>query len=81
MVMKLSQTFKINGQEMEVFVDYEDSTNTVEKILSISMTSCGDTVDVSELMIRYFETDLNKIIDSIDWRDVWIENVVENAFK
>ncbi len=73
--MKLNNTFKVNGQEMDVWVDYDPATNTVDEILNISFTGAGQTIDVSEIMIQFFETRINQLIDDIDWWDVFCTGV------
>lgn len=78
--MRINKVFKAGECEMDVWVEYNGGMNTVDRILSVSFTWCGLTVDASDVMMQYFEPCLNKLIDETDWREVAFDEVINEVF-
>jgi hypothetical protein len=78
--MQINKVFKSGECEMDVWVEYNAGTNTVDSILSVGFTWCGLTVDASDMMMKYFEPCLNKLIDETDWREVACDEVINEVF-
>lgn len=78
--MKLNNVYKAEGCEMEVWVEYDLQTNIVTETLSVSITWCGETVDASAIMIKYFEPCLNRLIEETDWREQAYDEVINDVF-
>lgn len=65
----LSHFFTHENQSLQIFVRYDVSTNTVTEIKSIFLISHGKTMPVGNLMMNFFEPEINKRVDEIDWRE------------
>ena len=79
--MKLYKVFKAGACEMDVWVIYDADSNTVEEILSVSITWAGLTVDASDLMVMLFDSRLNDLINETDWREVAYDEVINEVFE
>jgi hypothetical protein len=63
-------------QSLEITVDY--SHRTVNEIISVVAYEFGkERIDISDLFMKHFEGDLNKLIDQIDWPQLAAEYEVQ----
>jgi hypothetical protein len=65
----LAKSLEVKNQAMVIRVKYDPKTNTVDEIKNIDLIIGGKMFCVSKLMLKFFETDLNKIIDATNWRE------------
>jgi hypothetical protein len=68
--MLLTKAFTHNGQTIEISVYYAPLTNTVTEIKSTWIHSMGGKLPVTGVMMKLFETQINKLIDGVDWREI-----------
>jgi len=63
------------GQEIEIFVKYDQRENVVREIKSINLKTHGHTYPIGKFMfaIYQFEEAINKIVDATDWREIYRE--------
>jgi hypothetical protein len=69
--MLLTHSIKHNGQILEISVYYTPSTNTVTEIKSIWVHSLGGKMPVTGILMHLFETEINKIVNQVDWREIY----------
>jgi hypothetical protein len=69
--MLLTHSINHGGQILEISVYYTPSTNTVREIKSIWIHSMGKKLPAGEILMHLFETEINKIIDKTDWREIY----------
>lgn len=67
----LSHSININGQYLSIYVAYSIQNDTVESIRSVFIQEVGREIDITEVAMKCFETDLNRIIDKTDWREIY----------
>lgn len=69
----LRHTITTDRHELEIFVKYDPRDNTVEEIKSINIKHNGRTIPVGSLFIGIpeLEVAVNKIVDRIDWREIY----------
>jgi hypothetical protein len=65
--MILSASTTVGGQEIDIVVNYNHGEGTIEEVLEI----CINKVDVSPSLIELGADD--KILDCIDWADLYYE--------
>lgn len=75
--MTLSTTISAGKTILEVFVDYNKRTSTVTRIRSCFIEGPGRWIEISDLLTTHFEPCLNKLIDSVDWREVARKEMTE----
>ena len=46
-------------------------TNTVTEIKSIWIHSLGGKMPVTGILIHLFETEINRLVDKVDWREIY----------
>lgn len=68
--MLLTHSIAHKGQLLEISVYYTPSTNNVTEIKSIWIHSMGGKIPVTGIMMHLFESEINKIIDGVDWREI-----------
>lgn len=73
MSLILSKSLTYGSQSFEIMVNYNVETNTVEDIKSIWLITHGKQWPVGNLMMKFFEPAINKIIDETDWQEVYRE--------
>jgi fructose-1,6-bisphosphatase len=73
----LSKALEVANQAIVIRVKYDPKTNTVDEIKNIDLVIRGKMFAIGNLMMRFFENDINKIIDNTDWRE---EHRQQNAF-
>jgi hypothetical protein len=69
--MLLTHSITHNGQILEISVYYAPLTNTVTEIKSIWVHSHGSKLPVTGIMMKLFECEINKIVDNVDWREIY----------
>jgi hypothetical protein len=69
--MLLTHSITHNGQILEISVYYTPSTNTVTEIKSIWVHSLGGKMPVTIILMHLFETEINKIVSLVDWREIY----------
>lgn len=69
--MLLTHSIAHKGQLLEISVYYTALTNNVTEIKSIWIHSMGCKLPVTGIMMHLFETEINKIIDGVDWREIY----------
>lgn len=69
--MLLTHSITHKGQLLEISVYYTALTNNVTEIKSIWIHSMGGKLPVTGIMMHLFETEINKIIDGVDWREIY----------
>lgn len=69
--MLLTHSITHKGQILKISVYYAPSSNNVTEIKSIWVHSMGGKLPVTGIMMHLFETEINKIIDGIDWREIY----------
>ena len=69
--MLLTHSITHKGQIFEISVYYTPLTNTVAQIKSIWIHSMGKKLPASEILMHLFEPEINKIIDGVDWREIY----------
>lgn len=69
--MLLTHSIVHKGQTIEISVYYTPSTNHVTEIKSIWIHSMGSKLPVHGILMHLFETEINKIIDRVDWRKIY----------
>lgn len=67
----LSKSLTHENQSLELMVKYDPATNTVDEVKSIWLIYHGKQIPVGNLMMKFFEPAVNKIIDETDWREVY----------
>lgn len=69
----LSSTEQHENQKLEIFVKYNKEENVVLEIKSVFIDSPVGMIPVGNLLMSIPEMDvaLNKIIDRVDWREVY----------
>lgn len=70
----LSHFFTHENQSLQIFVKYDVSTNTVIEIKNIFLISHGKIMPIGNLLMRFFESAVNKLVDETDWREVYRTN-------
>lgn len=68
--MLLTHSITHKSQILEISVYYTALTNNVTEIKSIWIHSMGCKLPVTGIMMRLFETEIKKIIDGVDWREI-----------
>lgn len=75
--MQLTKSYTSGGSELQITVDYDRGENVVKEILKVWICDegCGMRkrkymTDVTDLFIAHFETEVNKWVDSVDWREI-----------
>lgn len=71
MAILLRKELKYENQALELVVKYDVDTNTVDEVKSIWLIAFGKQIPVGNLMMKFFEPAINKIIDETDWREVY----------
>lgn len=69
--MLLTHSITHNGQILEISVYYTPLTNTVTEIKSIWLHSMGRKLPVSDILMHLFETEINRIISQVDWKEIY----------
>lgn len=69
--MLLTHSINHGGQILEISVYYTPLTNTVTEIKSIWVHSLGGKMPVTIILMHLFETEINKIISLVDWREIY----------
>jgi len=69
--MLLTHSITHKGQTIEISVYYTPSTNTVREIKSIWIHGMGGKLPVTGILMHLFEKEINKIIDQVDWREIY----------
>lgn len=69
--MLLTHSITHKGQLLEISAYYAPLTNNVTEIKSIWIHSMGGKLPVTGIMMHLFEPEINKIIDSVDWREIY----------
>lgn len=69
--MLLTHSITHKGQLLEISVYYTALTNNVTEIKSIWIHSLGGKLPVTGIMMHLFETEINKIIDGVDWCEIY----------
>lgn len=69
--MLLTHSIAHKGQLLEISVYYTLLTNNVTEIKSIWIHSMGGKLPVTGIMMHLFETEINKVIDGVDWREIY----------
>lgn len=69
--MLLTHSITHKGQTLEISVYYNPLTNNVIEIKSIWVHSLGSKLPVTGIMMHLFEPEINKIIDTADWREIY----------
>lgn len=73
-----------NGQEMEIYVKYDPSTNTAGEIKNIRFKTHGHQYPVGDFMVAIpeFEEAVSKIIDKTNWRELYRDKIASRkAFE
>jgi hypothetical protein len=73
----LTKVLEVKNQALVIRVKYNPSTNTVDEIKNIDLLIRSKMFSVGNLMMKFFENDINKIIDNTDWRE---EHRQQNTF-
>jgi hypothetical protein len=68
--MLLTHSIIHNGI-LEISVYYNPITNIVTEIKSIWIHSFGKKLPVTDILMHLFEPEINKIVDSVDWREIY----------
>lgn len=68
--MLLTKAFIHNSQVIEISVYYTAFNNKVTQIKSIWIHSMGAKLPVTGILMHLFEPAINKLIDSVDWREI-----------
>lgn len=71
--MTLSTTISAEGIELVIKVDYNEEDNTVDEIVSCKLNGGN----ITPLLVTHFEPCLNKLIDSVDWRELARKEMTE----
>lgn len=71
MAILLTKELKLENQAIELVVKYDVKTNTVDEVKSIWLITFGKQIPVGNLMMKFFEPAINKIIDETDWREIY----------
>lgn len=69
--MLLTHSITHKGQILEISVYYTALTNNITEIKSIWIHSMGGKMPATGIMMHLFETEINKIIDGVDWREIY----------
>lgn len=69
--MLLTHLITHKGQLLEISVYYTALTNNVTEIKSIWIHSLGGKLPVTGIMMHLFEKEINRIIDNVDWREIY----------
>jgi hypothetical protein len=69
--MLLIHSIVHNGQILEISVYYMPLTNTVTEIKSIWVHAFGKKLPATEILMHLFETEINKIVSLVDWREIY----------
>lgn len=78
--MLLTHSITHKGQLLEISVYYTALTNNVTEIKSIWIHSMGGKLPVTGIMMQLFETEINKIIDGVDWREIYRAALAGDCF-
>lgn len=70
MSVLLTKELKHENQAIELVVKYDVKTNTVKEVKSVWLITFGQQIPVGNLMMKFFEPAINKIIDETDWREI-----------
>ena len=73
----LTKVLEVKNQALVIRVKYNPSTNTVDEIKNVDLIIRSKMFNVGNLMMKFFESDINKIIDNTDWRE---EHRQQNTF-
>lgn len=68
--MLLTHSITHKGQLLEISVYYTALTNNVTELKSIWIHSLGGKLPVTGIMMHLFKTEINKIVDGVDWREI-----------
>jgi hypothetical protein len=67
----LSKVLEVDDQALVIWVAYDVKTNVVTSIKSIQLINNGHMLPVGNLLMKFFEPAINKIIDETDWREMY----------
>lgn len=67
----LHTSIAVNELFLTIYVAYSAKNNTVDSIRSIWIQEVGREIDVTDIIMKCFEADLNKIVDDTDWREIY----------
>jgi len=76
----LTHTEQHAGQKMEITVIYTPLDNIVEEIMSVQIDTPVGMISVSDLFMNVAELEVavNKIVDRVDWREIYKKEVGDN---
>lgn len=64
-------------QSLEITVDYDKRMKAVTEVKSITAYEFGkERIDLSEIFMKHFESDLDKLIMETDWALVYQETMI-----
>lgn len=75
--MTLTHTIQTATTELIVTVEYDKFFNLVDRIISTKLLHQGKLINITGLMVKHFDNDLNKLIDNVDWREVANKELTE----
>lgn len=75
--MTLTTTIQTATTELIIAVDYNSQTGEAERIISTKLLHAGKLINITGLMVTHFDNDLNKLIDSVEWREVANKELTE----
>lgn len=79
--MQITKSFEDLEETLEIKVDFNPETNEVDNIIHVWVVDKHRCIvsDILGLMTKYFEDQLESMIGSVDWREVYL-NQRETAY-
>lgn len=69
----LDNTYRLNGQALQIFVKYDEVKHQVMDVKNIILHSHGHSIPVGTLLIQFCKDDILKMVFGTDWRPICAE--------
>jgi len=79
MILEKQFSYKINSEDLTMFITIDYNGESIEEILNLSVVDykTSESIDLTSIMNIYFTDQLDSMVDSVNWHELYREKLLQ----
>jgi len=79
MILEKQFSYKINAEDITMFITIDYNGESIEEILNLSVVDykTSESIDLTSIMNIYFTDQLDSMVDSVNWHELYREKLLQ----
>jgi len=79
MILEKQFSYKINSEDLTMFITIDYNGESIEEILNISVVDykTSESIDLTSIMNIYFTDQLDAMVESVNWCELYREKLLQ----